>query len=102
MVDNLRGETAEHGAALRALSRPEWRAYLLHNGNGGRPLVRIEPDASWPGMWRMHWPDGRVSDMGDLKQIRDAAAAICERGPPAKIRGSFKWTRIYRQDAFKA
>jgi hypothetical protein len=61
-------------------------AILLHNGNGGTPMVRIEPDATCPRMWRMHWPDGRVSDMGDLTRIRDVAAAICERGPPARNR----------------
>jgi hypothetical protein len=84
-----------------ALSRPlpdatEWHAYLLHAGYGGMPMVRIEPDAQSPGMWRMVWPDNRPSDIGNLTQIRDTATAICERGPPARDRGSFRWSRIYR------
>jgi hypothetical protein len=70
--------------------------FVLHAGDGGLPLVRIAPDASCPRMWRMHWPDGQVSDIGELTQIRDEATAICERGPPARDRRSFKWTRIYR------
>jgi hypothetical protein len=69
---------------------------VLHDGNGGLPMVRIAPDASCPGMWRMHWPDGQMSDMGELARIRDEATEICERGPPTRDRRSFKWTRIYR------
>jgi hypothetical protein len=91
--------TETHVAAVRAVSRP--LAYLLHNGNGGTPMVRVMQDDTHANMWRMHWPDGRVSDMDNILRIREAAAAICERGPPARNRQSFKWTRIYRQDAFK-
>jgi hypothetical protein len=69
---------------------------VLHASDGGLPMVRIQPDASCPSMWRMHWPDGQVSDMGELTRIRDEATAICERGPPARNRQAFKWTRIYR------
>jgi hypothetical protein len=73
-------------------------ALLLHDGNGGTPMVRLNPvRAPWPRMWRMHWPDGRVSDMDNLSRTRDAAAAICERGPPTRDRLTFKWTRIYRE-----
>jgi hypothetical protein len=78
------------------LSRPllaamEQHGYALRYGKAQTPLVRVEPDASWPRMWRMVWPDGRISDMGNLSRIRDAAAVICERGPPCRNRRCFNW-----------
>jgi hypothetical protein len=88
--------TETHGGVLRALSRPLPEAtarhgYVLHYGNAQSALVWVVPDDHWPGMWRMTWPDGRLSDMGNLLRIRDAAAAICERGPPARNRRRFHW-----------
>jgi hypothetical protein len=73
---------------LEAAGRP---GFALHYGNVQTPLVRVEPDAVWPRMWRMVWPDGLVSDMGNLSRIRDAAAVICERGPPIRNRRRFNW-----------
>ena len=34
------------------------------------------PDAVYPGMWRVQWPDGRVSDMANLTRINDAIAGF--------------------------
>ena len=70
--------------------RPTVAAYAaLHYGTSPTPMVRIVPDECWPGMWRMVWPDGTQSDMANLARIKDAAAAICERGPPREIAGVF-------------
>jgi hypothetical protein len=66
-------------------------AYGLHYGDAATALVRILPDEQWAGMFRMHWPDGSISDMANLTRARDAAAAICERGPPVRNSRRFHW-----------
>ena len=38
-------------------------------------LVR---DATHPGMWRVRWPDGRLSDMTNLTRAKDAVACFME------------------------
>jgi hypothetical protein len=35
----------------------------------------VRPDATWPQMWRVHAPDGRVSDMANLSRALDAGVA---------------------------
>jgi hypothetical protein len=39
----------------------------------GSPLIEIVPDAQWPKMWRIKYPDDRISDMVNLSRARDAA-----------------------------
>jgi hypothetical protein len=39
---------------------------------------KVLPDATHPGMWRVLWPDGRLSDMTNLSRAKDAAAAFLE------------------------
>ena len=34
---------------------------------------KVVPDAARPGMWRVRWPDGRVSDMTTMMCRRPAA-----------------------------
>jgi hypothetical protein len=65
--------------------------YALYHANAR--LVRIVPDDVHPNMWRMLWPDGRLSDMANLSRIKDAAAVICEREAPGKDRLRFHWKR---------
>ena len=36
------------------------------------------PDAAHPGMWRVRWPDGRLSDMTNLTRAKDAVACFVE------------------------
>jgi hypothetical protein len=31
-------------------------------------------------MWRIHWPEGTISDFGNLTRTRDAAFAIAAHG----------------------
>jgi hypothetical protein len=39
-------------------------------------MLRVVPDATWPGMWRIETSDGRLSDMANRARIRDAAMSI--------------------------
>jgi hypothetical protein len=65
--------------------------HVLHYGKSKKPLASVRPDERRPTMWRVHWPDGRVSDMVNLSQALDAAVAIAERGPPPRNRRRFHW-----------
>jgi hypothetical protein len=52
------------------------------------PLAWIEPDARWPGMWRVRRLDGTLSGMVNLARARDAAygaaeVAVFTRSEPA-------------------
>ena len=80
----LPGEIGQHG-------------YAMHYGNAGIPLVRVVPDARWSGMWRMIWPDLQLSDMTNLTRCKDAAAEICDRGPPRSDRRRFHW-KLFRPE----
>jgi hypothetical protein len=42
-------------------------------------LATVVPDERFPSMWRIKWPDGRVSDMVNLARARDAAKVIAAR-----------------------
>src|SRR5262245_20960112 len=54
----------------------------LYYGRSHEPLVHIAPDGVYPNMWRIHWPDGRISDMVNLTRAKDAARLICQRDMP--------------------
>jgi hypothetical protein len=42
------------------------------------PKPKVVPDAAHPGMWRVRWPDGRLSDMTNLTRAKDAVACFME------------------------
>ena len=42
----------------------------------GRVLASIEPDQTWPGMWRVRLPDGNLTDMVNLSRAKDAAVSL--------------------------
>jgi hypothetical protein len=63
----------------------------LYYGRSRAPLVLAVPDLSYPGLWRMAWPNGELSDIANLSRIKDAAVAICERGRPPRNRRRFLW-----------
>jgi hypothetical protein len=68
--------------------------HFLHYGKSKKPLACVKPDERYPTMWRIHWPDGSVSDMVNLTRAKDAAQAIAERGPPPqppRNRRRFHW-----------
>lgn len=54
--------------------------YALHYGNAKTPLVTVKPDSKYPAMWRIHTPDGTMSDMVNLSRAKDAAASVYTTG----------------------
>ncbi len=56
------------------------RAKLERNGTHKFPsdAPSVVPDAVYPGMWRVQWPDDRLSDMANLARAKDAAACFME------------------------
>jgi hypothetical protein len=79
------------GPAINNHFEPRGQAYCLHYGNARTPLCRVIPDEAFAAMYRIEWPGGERSVMANLSRARDAAAAICERGPPARNRRLFRW-----------
>ena len=67
--------------------------YRLHYASAKHPLAEIVPDANWPGMWRVRWPDGSLSDMANLSRAKDAAFVIAQKGPPARDGQRLHWQR---------
>jgi hypothetical protein len=76
---------------VTALETPPAAPLALHYGSSLAPMVSVVPDDRWPGMWRMLWPSGDLSDMANLARIKDAAMEICDRGPPRRDRRRFNW-----------
>ncbi len=44
--------------------------------NRSRVLASIEPDQTWPGMWRVRLPAGNLTDMVNRSRAKDAAASL--------------------------
>lgn len=63
----------------------------LHYGKAQTALVYAVPDERWPAMFRLRWSDGSASDLVNLTRAKDAAAAICERGPPRRDPRLLRW-----------
>ena len=62
----------------------------LYYGTNRNPLLIIVPDPIWPGMFRI-WANDRLSDLGNLTQIKNAAEVMAERGPPHRDLTLFRW-----------
>jgi hypothetical protein len=50
-------------------------AFTLHFANSKKPMLSVEPDATYPGMWRIRHR-GRLSDMVNLTRAKDAAITL--------------------------
>jgi hypothetical protein len=54
-----------------------WRktasGHALYLFNRGKPLATVEPDTQHAGMWRIHMPDGWISDIANLSRAKDGA-----------------------------
>lgn len=89
------------GGRTLDIDRGETRkvAYALHYGSTRRPLATVVPDSQWQGMWRIAWPDGRLSDMANLSRAKDAAEAICATGRDCSL---FHWKRHACERALEA
>jgi hypothetical protein len=75
------------------------KIHRLYLGRSSRPILKIVPDAAWPGLYRIHWPDGRVSPPGNLTRAKDAARLWA--GATLKVRGArgFRWRAECAQNA---
>jgi hypothetical protein len=47
-----------------------------HRRYFSRTVATIEPDATWPGMWRIRLPNGHHSDMVNLTRAQDALRSV--------------------------
>jgi hypothetical protein len=68
--------------------------HALHYGKSKKPLAWVKPDERYPTMWRIHWPDGSVSDMVNLARAKDAARAIAFRQVPSGDAGMLRWKTV--------
>jgi hypothetical protein len=75
-ADCDRAPASAPSARPKAASQPD-RAH-----RGGCRLSprkpRVVPDAAHPGMWRVRWPDGRLSDITNLTWAKDAVACFMQ------------------------
>jgi hypothetical protein len=54
-----------------------WDGLTLRLGTkAGRVLATVEPDAEWPGLWRVRTPDGRLSGIVNPTRAKDAALSL--------------------------
>jgi hypothetical protein len=53
----------------------KWDGHRLRLKDG-RLLATVEPDAKWPGMYRVRLKDGQLTDMANLSRAKDAARFI--------------------------
>jgi hypothetical protein len=69
-------------SASAASAGPKVDARPARTHRGGCRLSRrkpkVVPDAAHPGMWRVRWPDGSLSDMTNLTRAKDAIACFIE------------------------
>jgi hypothetical protein len=56
------------GHALR------WHGLQLRHGE--RVVAMLVPEKDYPKLYRIHLPDGRLTDMVNLTRAKDAAAAL--------------------------
>jgi hypothetical protein len=61
----------------------------LYDGNLNTGLT-VRPDADWPSMWHIHYPDGSVSDMVNISRATDAALTWLRR-TTGQHTANFKW-----------
>jgi hypothetical protein len=76
--------TAEKSKTVVGRDRLSWRRangrLFLFYGNNDHQLAIVEPDSKYPGvMWRVRFPDGRLSDMANLTRAKDAAVTCALR-----------------------
>jgi hypothetical protein len=60
----------------------EGGSYLLFGAD--RLLASVKPDQDYPGLWRVHLPDGHITDMANLTRAKDAALSLAEYHQPNK------------------
>ena len=53
-----------------------WHGNRLRLFSSRRVLASIEPEQTWPGMWRVRLSNGHLTDMVNLSRAKDAAASL--------------------------
>jgi hypothetical protein len=62
-------------ATVYGRARLRWKGnhLMIDRRQAGAQLV---PDARWPGMWRVEYPKGVLSDMANRTRAKDAAISL--------------------------
>ena len=74
-------------------TEPVPHVYRLHYGKSTKALAEVIPDDEYAGMWRIRWPDGRVSDMVNLTRAKDAACVLAMRVLPTGNAKPLRWDK---------
>jgi hypothetical protein len=53
-----------------------WKDDKVYRQGSTKPVIAIEADGRYPGMWRVRRPNGRLGDMTNKTRAKDAAASI--------------------------
>jgi hypothetical protein len=65
--------------------------YALYCGGNTRPLAVVAPDDLWPGLFRIHFDHGAISDCANLSRCRDSAVVLASTGPPRRNPDHLHW-----------
>ena len=72
--------TSQKPKTIVGRDRLNWRhadgRLFLYYGNNRNPLLTVERDSDYTGMYRIRFPDGGLSDMANLTRAKDAAVAL--------------------------
>jgi hypothetical protein len=59
--------------------RSENGCICLYHQSDVKPLVVIEPDPKYPGLFRIRYPNGDLSDVVNLSRVKDGAMTFALR-----------------------
>jgi hypothetical protein len=65
---------APRASAANVNRDARWKGRQLFLGR--KLLATVEPDIDRPELWRVHFPNGFVTDMVNLTRAKDAAVAL--------------------------
>jgi hypothetical protein len=75
--------SASKNPSIVGRDRLTWRKegvrLLLFHGADENPLAIVEPDATYPFLYRIRYPGGHLSDMVNLTRAKDAACSFALR-----------------------
>jgi hypothetical protein len=83
-----RADNMDDRVSHKPLGKINTTAFGLYAGTDSRPLATVIPDDLWPGLYRIHFNDGAISDVCNLTRAKDAAVAITDRYGRA-----FRWQK---------
>jgi hypothetical protein len=62
--------------AINLIWKSEQEKYSLCRQGSKVPMLCIVPDKNYPSMWRIQNMDGKLSYLGNLSRVREAAISI--------------------------